>query len=196
MSDFNDIQTIWQSARTSDLPSTEEIMKIIKRYRIKHVLKKLAMIVLSFILFAVTIMVIIEYHSSFVSTRIGEALLIVAILFLIATNTVKLKRVVAQKDRSNEDFINFLKLEQQHLVAFYKRTQQIGLAIASSGLGLYIFEEASKDTLWLIIGYSLFFVYVLVSWFVIRPLVFRKKTKQLNLFIIKLEKISGQFSNN
>ena len=196
MSDFNDIQALWQTARTNDLPSTDEIIKMIKKYRLKEVMKKLALIVLNFILLAVMYKVIVEYHSTFLTTRIGEALLILAILFLIVTNTIDLNRVTKQKDRSNEDFVHFLKLEQLRLIAFYKRTQQIGLAIASSGLGLYIFEECSKDTTWLIIGYSLFFVYVLVCWFIIRPYAFRKKTKQLNIFIEKLEKISGQFSNN
>jgi hypothetical protein len=196
MSNFNDIQAIWQSARTSDLPSSEEIMKIIKVYRLKQVIKKLALIVLTFILFAVMIKVVIGYHSTFLNTRIGEALLFISILFLMVTNAMALNRVAAQKGRSNEDFINFLKLEQQHLIAFHKRTQQIGLVIATSGLGLYIFEEASHDMTWLIIGYSLFIVYVLVCWFIIRPLFFRKKTKKLSLFITKLEKISCQFSNN
>jgi hypothetical protein len=196
MSDFNDIQSLWQTARTNNLPSTDEIIKIIRKHQLKEVMKKLALIVLNFILLVVMIKVVLEYHSTFLSTRIGEALLILAILFLIATNTMGLNRIAKQKDRSNEDFIHFLKLEQLHLVTFYKRTQQIGLAIASSGLGLYIFEECSKDTTWLIIGYSLFFVYVLVCWFIIRPYAFRKKTKQLNIFIEKLEKISGQFSNN
>ena len=196
MSDFNDIQALWQTARTNDLPSTDEIIKMIKKYRLKEVMKKLALIVLNFILLAVMYKVIVEYHSTFLTTRIGEALLILAILFLIVTNTIDLNRVTKQKDRSNEDFVHFLKLEQLRLIAFYKRTQQIGLAIASTGLGLYIFEECSHDTTWLIIGYSLFFVYVLVCWFIIRPYAFRKKTKQLNIFIAKLEKLSGQFSNN
>ena len=196
MSDFNDIQALWQTARINNLPSTDEIIKMIKKYRLKEVMKKLALIVLNFILLAVMYKVIVEYHSTFLTTRIGEALLILAILFLIVTNTIDLNRVTKQKDRSNEDFVHFLKLEQLRLIAFYKRTQQIGLAIASTGLGFYIFEECSRDSKWLIIGYSLFFVYVLVCWFIIRPYAFRKKTKQLNIFIAKLEKLSGQFSNN
>ena len=196
MSNFNDIQALWKTARPNNLPSTEEIMKIIKRYLLKQVIKKLAVIIINFILLGVMIKVVLEYNSTFLSTRIGEALLILAILFLIVTNAVTLNRVAKQKDRSNEDFINFLKFEQQHLIAFYKLTQQIGLAIASSGLGLYIFEEASHNSIWLILSYSFFFVYVLVCWFIIRPFIFRKKTKQLNLFITKLEKISSQFSNN
>jgi hypothetical protein len=196
MSDFNDIQALWQTAEVNNLPSTEEIMKIIKKYRLKQVIKKLALIVFNFILLGVMIKVILEYNSTFLSTTIGEALLILSILFLIGTNAMALKRVAAQKDSSNEEFIKFLKVEQQHLMAFYKRTQQIGLAIASSGLGLYIFEEIRHDTTWLIIGYSLFLVYALACWFILRPLFFRKKTKRLNLFITKLEKISSQFSND
>jgi len=196
MSDFNDIQALWKTAQVNNLPGTEEIMNHIKKYRLMQMMKRVLLIVFTLALLAVMIRVVLVYNSTLLSTRFGEALLILAILFLIVTNTMALNRVAAQKDCSNENFIHYLKLEQLRLIAFYKRTQQIALAIASSGLGLYIFEGIRNDTTWLIIGYSLFFVYTLVCWFIIRPAAFRNKTKKLKAFITKLEKISGQFSNN
>lgn|ERR1035437_1830054 len=196
MNNFNDIKNLWQTARIDDLPGPKKIMNTIKRYRVKQVMKRLLLIAFTLIIMAVMIWVVFVYRSSLLSTRLGEACFFLAMFILIGTNANALNRISAQKVCSNDDFIRYLKQEQLKLIAFHKRTQVTGFGLSALGLGLYLFELVYHHTTWLIVGYSLLAIYILVCWFIVRPIAFRKKTKKLREFISTLEKLSGQLSNS
>jgi hypothetical protein len=195
MNDFNDIKDLWQSARANDLPGAKEVVRSIKNYRAKQVIKNIAVIAMALFLVAVMVHVVFTYKSVMLTTRLGEACFFLALFILIGISIQALSRVPAKGDHSNGSFLHYLKQEQLKLISFYKRTQAFAFAVSAAGLGLYLFEGL-KDANWLIAGYACFTVYVLACWFILRPLAFRAKTKKLREEIMKLEKLSGQLSED
>ena len=196
MDNFTDIKDIWLSANINALPGAGEMIKTIKRYRLKSIIKNISMVLLLLFMLAAMVWVVFVYKSHMITTRLGEACFFIAIFILLAIKADSLKRISAQKDYSNNSFIDFLKQEQQHQVNFFKRTQLIGFSFSAVGLLLYIFEEVHTDVIRMITGYSLLAIFFLAGWFIVRPIAIRKKTKKLNAMIEKLEGFSKQLSND
>jgi hypothetical protein len=196
MDSLNDIQKIWLTTNMATLPKADEIIKTIKKYRLKHAVKNGVLIALSMLLIAAMCWVLFDYKSNLLVTRIGEACLFIAMFILFGIGTNSLKRIAAQKNRSNAEFISFLKQEQLRQIAFQKRTQVIGFAFASVGLLLYLFEAVYKDTLQMLVVYGLALIWIFVCWFIIRPRSIKRKTEKLARTIENLERLSIQLSNN
>ena len=195
MDNFNDIKKIWLTANVSALPKPGEVVKTIKRYRVKHIIKNGALILFTLIMVAVICWVLFAYKSNLFVTKIGEAFFFIALFILLGTNVKSLSRISTQKNFSNGEFISFLKQEQVRQISFQKRTQVIGFALASTGLLLYIFEMVYQHTVMMIVTYLLTGIWIAVCWFVIRPLSIKRKTKKLTGTIEKLERLSTQLSN-
>ena len=195
MDNFNDIKKIWLTANVSALPKPGEVVKTIKRYRVKHGIRNGALILFTLIMVAVMCWVLFAYRSNLLVTRIGEAFFFIAMFILLGTNVKSLSRISTQKNFSNGEFISFLKQEQVRQISFQKRTQVIGFALASTGLLLYIFEMVYQHTVMMIVTYLLTGIWIAVCWFVIRPLSIKRKTKKLTGTIEKLERLSTQLSN-
>jgi hypothetical protein len=196
MDNFTDIKDIWLTANVNTLPAADEVVKTIKRYRLKHTLQNAGLILFIFLMLAAMIRVVFMYKSNMLTTRLGEACFFVAMFILLATKAGSLKRITGQKNNSNNNFINFLKQEQQHQINFFKQTQVIGFAFSATGLVLYIFERVHNDLTSMIVGYSLLLIFILAGWFILRPIALRRKTKNLNEMIAKMERLSTQLSNN
>ncbi|MDB5230949.1 MAG: hypothetical protein JWN76_1754 [Chitinophagaceae bacterium] len=196
MDNLSEIKNIWLSANLTSLPQTGEMMKTIKRYRLKLVLKKTGMILLTLILAAVMIWVVCVYHSQLLVTRIGEACIFIALVILLIINTGTLVRVSAIKNCTNSEFLEYLKAARRRQTIFQQRTQVLGLSFASAGLCLYLFEAVRKDIQLAILTYTLAISWLALNWFVFRPRVNRKKAKELNERIEKIQNLSNQLSNN
>lgn len=195
MDDLNDIKKIWLSADVNTLPSSNEVIRTIKRYRLLQSAKNAALIFVTLILMALMVWVVFVYKSSMLVTRIGEACFFIAMLIIIGINAGALRRVSAQKNCNNEEFITFLKQEQDRQMQLFKRTQVIGFVIAGIGLLLYCFEFSYKTHDWLI-AYLPVTIWLLVCWFIIRPISIKRKTGKLKATIEKLERLSHQLLNN
>jgi hypothetical protein len=196
MDSLNDIKEMWLTANTDTLPKAGEIIKIIKKYRLKHAVKNGILVLVTAILVATMCWVLIDYKSNLPVTRIGEAFLFIAMFILFGSATSSLKRIATRKNFSNEEFIRFLKQEQLRQIAFQKRTQVIGFAFASAGLVLYLFEAVYKNTIQMIVVYGLTLIWIFICWTIVRPRAIKRKTKKLAETIENLERLSAQLSNN
>jgi hypothetical protein len=196
MDNLNDIQKIWFTANVNELPKSGEVVRTIKNYRTAQVIRTVFVILLSLVLGAVMVHVIFFYQSVLFVTRMGEALIFIAILILIMTNLVSLKRISGRKDFTNQEFINYLKQQQQRQIQFHKKTQAIGFALSSAGLLLYFFEVVYQRWVLMIVAYLLLILFILACWFILRPIAAKRKTKKITETISKLENISNQFLNN
>jgi hypothetical protein len=196
MDSFDDIREIWATAKTSELPNLNEVLKTIKGHQVKHKLKSIAVIIATLFLVMVMIWVVFFYKSSMLTTRIGEGCFFIAMFILIGANVTSLRRAAKVKNCTNEEYVRYLKTEQIQLATFIKKTQAIGFAIVSIGLLLYVFEFVYKNNFSILLSYLIVTLYILLAWFVIRPIATRKKTKRLNETIEKLEKLANQLSNN
>jgi hypothetical protein len=196
MDNLNDIKQIWMSADLNGLPGKGDAVKMIRRYRLKQTMKTAALILLVIFLFAVMIHVVFDYESQLLATRLGEACFFITMFILLGNFGKSLKRVLNKRDCSNDEFIAYLKAEQEALIAFQKRTQVIGFVIVATGLYLYLFEGVREDTLIMLSAYAILTLWLAFSWFVIRPRSMKRKMKKINETLNKLQKISIQLTED
>lgn len=195
MDNFDELKTLWQSANTDALPQAGEVQRMAKKFRNERLRKKVMIIALAIVLMAVMIAVMFNYHSIMLSTRLGELSTIAACILLAATNLKSLKRFVNFSDSSNKEFIVFLEQTRMNQLRYYKRTQVIGMILASAGLLLYAFEFLHTGTNMMLVVYAFIVIWILFLWLYIRPRNFHKQTNKLNNMLDTLHHISNQIDN-
>lgn len=195
MDNFDELKRAWLSAPVDELPPPAAMIRSLKQFQQKQLLKSIGIVLLAVVLFATMIWVLINYHSFLITTRIGEALMLAALIIFLSLRLKSLKRVASFK-YTNEAFLQYLKQEQIKLIKYQKTTQAIGFSLASAGLLLYLYEGLHEKTSTLIIGYSLAIVWITVMWLIVRPLSMKRKEKALNDKIKALEKIVAQLNEN
>jgi predicted nucleic acid-binding Zn ribbon protein len=192
MDNLSELKAIWQTAKTDSLPHSDEMVRIIRKFRNKKLLKIGAMVFMAIVLVLLMVWVVFVYKSTMLSTRIGEAFIIIAGIILIATNINSLIRFYKLTDCSNKDFIKFLELTQKRQLFYYQKTQVVAMAFCASGLLFYIYEGVYKNTALFIGGYALLMAYLLGVWLFLRPRVFMRQAKKINDEIERVKAISAQ----
>jgi hypothetical protein len=196
MDNLNDLKAIWLTAKTDSLPDSHQMVQIIRKFRNKKLLKISALVVSAILLVFGMIWVVFIYKSTMLSTRIGEAFIIIAGIILVATNINSLNRFYKLKECSNKEFIQFLEQTRLRQHFYYRRTQVVAMLFCATGLILYLYEGVYKSTILFIGAYTGTVLYLLIIWFIVRPRVFKKEEKKINQQIEKLESISKQINND
>jgi hypothetical protein len=196
MDNLDDLKQIWLTADMADLPSLPGIIKSAKKYRFVRLLKTFAVLFLVLFLIGAMCWVLYSYRSHFISTRVGEAFMFIAMFILLSANIRSLKRISNFKNYSNSEFLSFLKKEKLNLLQFQKTTQKIGFAFASIGLLFYLYEGVFDNIFTMVISYIALLVWCAFMWFILRPLAMKRKTKKLTELILKIEAYSKQLSND
>jgi len=192
MDNLTDLKAIWHTAKTDSLPTSAEMLKLIKQFRRQRLKKKWMIIIGASFLTVVMVFGMITYHSKLLTTLIGEVLIIASMVLLAATNIKSLKRFYQLDDCSNLEFLDFIEQTRQNQIYYYKKTQVAIMLLCSVGLLLYMYELASRHQSWFIGIYAGISVYLLVIWLVVRPYFFKKNAKKLSNVRIRLEKLSKQ----
>jgi len=192
MDNLNDLKALWLTAKTDDLPSSNEMLRIVKKFRNQRLRKKVMIICIALALAAIMIVAVFIYKSTMLSTRLGEACALIACIILAVTNIRSLRRFIYLKDCSNKEFIAFLEQTRLNQLYYHKKTQVAGMALSSVGLLLYLYELVYRDMVLFISIYAFAVIWILVLWLVIRPRAFKKQTVKLNETLKKLEKIADQ----
>ena len=189
MEELTDIKALWQTANVNILPDAEEALKLIKRYRFKMIVKKAAA-VLMLILMALLMLYVVFYGPKMLSTRIGEAGFTIGIIVLFVSNANSLRRAFSQINLTNLEFIEYLKQAQRGRAFFYEKVQPAALLVIFLSLYLYVFELVYENTVLMLSVYFLLTIYFALMWFIVRPRINKKRTKQLKETIEKLEALS------
>jgi len=192
MDNLNDLKAIWLTAKTDDLPTSVEMLRLVKKFRNQKLLKKWGIIIAALASMALMVFTVFSYKSTMITTRIGELMAISACVILASTNIKSLKRFYDLNDCSNKEFIAFLEQTRQNQLYYYKKTQVWGMGLSSAGLLLYMYESVYRDMMLFIIIYSFSVAWILFLWLYLRPRNFKKQTIKLNKTLDKLEKISNQ----
>jgi hypothetical protein len=195
MNNLDELKQIWMSTGLEKLPKSGEILKAIKRHHRKEALKKVLLILFTLLLVLTMCWVVFDYKSRLLSTRIGEVFMFIAMFILLSSNAISLVKMSARLQYSNEEYINFLKQKQLQRYRRTEKTQLIGFLFASAGLLLYLFEGVYRNTTLLATGYILTIAWINCSWFILRPLALRRKTRKLNETVSNLERLSAQLEN-
>jgi len=195
MDNLNDLKAIWLTANTDSLPASGEMLRMAKKFRNGKIRHKLIMIFIAILLAAIMVFGAINNGLTMVSTRIGEACLIVTCMLLAFTNIRSIRRFIDFKDSTNKEFIEFMEQTRRNQLYYYQKTQVAGMGISSIGLLLYFYEIVYRDTVVFIITYSIAFLYLAFMWFYIRPRNFKKQNLKMDETVRKLHDISNQIKN-
>ena len=77
MDNLNDIKALWLTAKTDSLPSSDEMLRIVKKFRNNRLRKKLTIIFVALVCAAIEVAAMFVYKSTMITTRIGEVLIII-----------------------------------------------------------------------------------------------------------------------
>lgn len=192
MDNLNDLKKIWLTADTTSLPDSAEIIRMAKQFRNQKLRKKILIIITALLLMAMMIGLSFLYQSKMITTRIGEACIIIAAGILAYTNVNSIGRFYRYKDYNNKEFLAFLEQTRANQIYYHQKTQVMGLAFSSVGIAFYLFETLRTNLIAGIVLYLMVGVFLLINWFYIRPKTFKKQKAKLETTIKQLEKISKQ----
>lgn len=192
MDNLTDLKAIWLTAKTDSLPTSNEIVELVRKFRGQKLRKKWMVIIGSALLSLLVIAVMIVVDYKLLITYVGGGMIAVSGLVLSYTNIKSLKRFYRLDDCSNLEFLAFIEQTRLNQLYYYKKTQIVIMLFCSLGLLLYMYEPASKHMGWFIAIYASCTVYLLVIWLVVRPRIFKKNAAKLNATRQRLENISQQ----
>ncbi len=188
-----DFATIWKQQKVSQ-PNIEELLSKLKQFK-KSSLQKL---IISNIMLVATsgfiIFIWYYYQPQFITTKIGIALTILAMVIFVFSNN-KLFFVFNKIDntKNNNEYLQCLttlktkqKYMQTKMLAFYFITLSLGIF-------LYMYEYTSKmTTVWAIFSYLITLTWIGFNWFYLRPKIIKKQQTKFNELISKFETINKQ----
>lgn len=188
-----ELKAIWRSAKTDELPSSAEMLKMIKQFRGQKVRNKWMVITVAGLLTVLMLVIMFTDDSHLFIKQIGDLLIMASSALLAATNIKSLKRFKELNDDcSNIDFLAFIEQTRQNQIYYYKKTQARIMILCSSGLFFYMYEPATKGSWWFTGIYLVCIIYLLVIWLVVRPRTFKKNAAKLEATRQQLEKILNQ----
>ncbi|MEO5911038.1 MAG: hypothetical protein ABIP95_09140 [Pelobium sp.] len=193
MDNLNDLKAIWLNVKTDSLPNSEQMVAIIKAYKNKTLQRLVLLIVAAFFMIALMLFTGYVYDFKFLSSKIGEGLIVFSGAILIATNLNSLNRFYKLNVCSNKEYIEFLKQTRLRQLFYFRYTQVAGLVFSFIGLILYLYELVYKNQIVMITCYLLLVLYFTVIFFYFRPKSFKKGSAKLNLELDKLQCIEQQF---
>ncbi len=192
MDNLDDLKTIWHTAKTDMLPSSNDILHIVRNFRRQKLRGKWVVIISSFLLSCLIIIILCIVDFKLPTTYIGGGLIAISSILLAITNIRSQKRFYQLDDCSHTQFLAFIEKTRQNQIYYYKKTQVVIMLLCSVGLLLYLHELMIKNTIWFIAVGMLSLVYLLIMWFVVRRRNFRKDQEKLNAIRQQLEKILKQ----
>lgn len=192
MDNLDNLKAIWHSANTDILPSANEMVHIVSKFRRQKIRNKWMMIIFSFLLSALMIIVLCMTDFKLWTTYLGGGLIAASSIFLAADNLQSLRRFYQLEDGNNQEFLAFIAQTRKNQIRYYKKTQLIIMLICASGLVLYFYELTEKNMLWFFAGCALSLAYLLFMWFVVRKRNFRRDGERLNATSREIEEMLKQ----
>jgi hypothetical protein len=193
MDNLNDLKAIWLNVKTISLPSSSQMESIIKNNKDKTLRRLVFLISGALGMVFLVLFASYVYEFKFISSKIGEGLIVFSGLILMATNLNSFNRFHKLNVCSNKEYISFLEQTQLRQLFYFKYTQVAGLAFSFIGLVLYLYELVYQNQLIMIISYLLFLLYFSIVFFYLRPKTYRKGVIKLNLELENVRRISLQF---
>lgn len=192
MDNLVDFKTIWQSAKTDSLPSSKEMLKMIRKFRSQKLKSKWLVIVSSLLLSCLISSVLFISDFKLMTTYLGGGLMALSGLFLAANNIRSLKRFQQLTDCNNMEFLAFIEQTRENQIYYYKKTMVVIGMLWAVGCLLYLYEPTYQHPLWFICIYTAILIYLAVMWFIVLPRSFKKDAEKLNATRQRLESILKQ----
>ncbi len=192
MDNLTELKALWQTTDTTRLPDAGQVLREVKKFRNQRLRKKWMVILTAGLMALLMVVTLATGAFRLVSTYVGGILIAAAAMLLVFSNIGSLKRFRALENCSNREFLEFIDRTRINQIHFHKKTQVSMMILCSVGLLLYLLEPATRDLRWTLILLATTFGWLVVSWFVIRPRVFKQNQKELEELRSRIEKISNQ----
>lgn len=150
---------------------------------------------ITFVLTSIFIIFIWYYYKpQFVTTKIGIVLTILAMLIFVVylTQSLGLFKKTNEAENNQQYLKAFLIIKEKQQ---FMQTTMLNLyfVLLSTGIALYMYEYTSHMTIfWAFFAYSITALWILFSWFYLRPKQIKKQRTKLNEIINKFENIQSQ----
>ena len=194
MSNFNDIQNLWQNQPEVKTPDVDTIIKAANKNRRQMITKNaLGLVTLgATLIFIAYIGLVADFQ--FATTKLGIVVIIISIIGAMVVNSQLLMLVLNKADNSasNQDYLNQL-IAYRNKQRFFQ-TKGIGAYFLALTLGfvLYLYEFYARNHAFGLKAYGLTLLWIAFAWFYIRPKTIKKQEKKINDLIEQIESISGQ----
>lgn len=192
MDRLDDLKAIWHTAKTDSLPTSDEMVQLMSKFRNEKLRNKWLVIVASSLLSSLIISILFIVDFKMAATYIGGGLMATSGLLLAATNIRSLKRFYQLDDYSNQEYLLFIDKTLQNQIKYYKKTMVVIMAFSAVGGMLYLYESVHQYPVSLICTYAAFIIYLSFAWFFVRPRKFKKGVEKLNATRQRLENILNQ----
>ncbi|WP_158824957.1 hypothetical protein [Mucilaginibacter lacusdianchii] len=192
MDNLDDLKALWHTAKTDNLPTAAEIKQLSGKFRHQQLRRKWLVVIGAIITALSMVAVMLVYHARFITTWIGELLIIGSCVAIIIDNVKAMKRYDELDDCSNKELLAFVEKTRQNQIRYYKRTEYLIMLPCCVGWLLYLYEVAMRLTshsIWVLMGAV---IYLLIIWLWVRPYYFKKNGKKLNALEDRIKNISKQ----
>ena len=192
MNNLDDMKSLWHTVTTDKLPSSTEMLKLIRKFRRQKLRNKWMVIVSCFMLACLVAAALLVVHFKMATTYMGGTLVVIASLLLAATNIRSLKRFYDLDDQDNLNFLEFIAKTKENQIHYYQRTMVVIISLTACGWVLYMYELVYRYPVWCIVIYFIMTVYLGIMWFIVRPRAFKKDQQKLNATRERVESILNQ----
>ncbi len=193
MDRFDSYKSIWLSDEGRQIPSADEFLDLAKRYKRRSQRLTIWVIIILLACFISFFGVWFGYESTMWTTKFGEILIFVTILYYIYYTYKDLQK------KRKLDVINvntFLYQLKSDIEETKLRKSIILKFITLYGIsyGFFIYENASVNQEKLIISYTILIAFVMFLWFVFRPIVFKIHNKKVYSTINKIVQLQNEIN--
>jgi hypothetical protein len=192
MNNLDDMKSLWHTVATDKLPSSKEMLKLIRKFRRQKLRSKWLIIVSCFLLSCLVVAAMLFVHFKMTTTYVGGTLVVMGSLLLAATNIKSMKRFYQLDDNDNLKFLEFIAKTRENQIHYYQKTTVIIISLSAIGWILYMYELVYHFPTWSIVIYIIMTVYLGVMWFIVRPRAFKKDQEKLNATRERVESILNQ----
>ncbi len=194
MSNFNDIQNLWQNQPDVKTPDVDSIIKAANKNRKQMITKNvMALITLgATVLFIAYIGLVADFQ--FVTTKVGIVCIIISIIGAMVLNSQMLMLILNKADNSvsNQDYLNQLIAYRNKQRFFQTKGIAVYFLALTLGFILYLYEFYARNHSFGLKAYVLTLLWIAFAWFYIRPKTIKKQEKKINDLIEQIESISSQ----
>ena len=194
MSDFNDIQNLWQSQPAVKIPDVELIIKAANKNRKQMITKNvLALVTLGgTLIFSAYIGLVADFQ--FVTTKLGIVIIMISISAALIINSQLLSLILNKTNdvASNQDYLNQLIAYRNKQRFFQTKGIAAYFLLLTLGFILYLYEFYARNHAFGIKAYATTLLWIAFAWFYLRPRRIKKQEKKINDLISQIESISGQ----
>ena len=195
--DTNNFKDLWNKQGAIPQPDYGQLIKSASKLRNKSRNQMLGVMAMGIatMLFILTIGYFIE--PELVTTRIGIALIILAIIFFLVSSGGLLRLLLKDADHSLNaaDYLQLLITIKEKQLLLGTRIMNMYFIALGVGLLLYMIEYTLKMPLiGGVIAYGITATWILFNWIYLRPRILNKQQAKISEVIQNLEKVNDQLS--